>query len=409
MVAMVAILSAIWSHHLQAASPLQQLTNDPGTDVRPAWSPDGNKVAFQSNRNGSYSIWVMDANGTNQHQVTSGESNERHPAWSPDGRQLAFDSDASGSREIWIVDSDGQNRRQLTSLKALSNFPTWSPDGNQIAFYVYQAGIMSLWVVNIDGSNLRPLAPDLADERRNQCTFACHQAAWSPDGQQIAYTGGDQRSVWLVSTDGSNPRAIVSGEENNHFPWYTRDGRIGYLTEHVSPIEAWTDAWLLDPATGKAELLLDHIRLQGPLGWSPDGTKLLFHSPRGGNFDIYAADLAIEGGREALQTRPAPAVSAPEAGPDAGAASPESGSDAGATAPESSSDSEVTLPEASSESEAAEAPANAETQPTAPEASRPGAWFTSPLLWGTIIGLAGLVALIVLGVTVYVLRGSRGS
>lgn len=290
------------SGRLQADSVIQQLTTDPATDIRPIWSPDGQQIAYQSNRSGSFSIWLMDANGENQREITSGDSDDRHPAWSPDGQKLAFDSDASGRREIWVVDQDGQNLRQVTSMGAISNFPGWSPDGTMLSFYVYQEGTLNLWIVPLDGGEPQPLMSDLADERRNQCTFACHQAGWSPDGQRLAYTGGDQRSIWTINVDGSDPTEIVSGEDdNNHFPWYTPDGRIGYLTEHITAEASWTDAWLLNPASGQVTLLLDRIRHQGPLEWSPDGTKVLFHSPRSGNFDLYVVDLLAEGGPETLQ------------------------------------------------------------------------------------------------------------
>lgn len=363
----LAALSTLWSGGLLAASALQQLTTDPGADVRPVWSPDGQRVAFQSNRSGSYSIWIMDADGRNQREVIPGTSDDRHPDWSPDGKQLAFDSDASGSREIWIVDSDGQNPQRITALGALSSFPAWSPDGAQLVFYVYQEGIMDLWVVKVDGRDSRPLTSELADERRSQCTFACHQAAWSPDGQQIVYTGGDHQSIWVIDVDGSDATELVPSTEHNHFPWYTTDGRIGYLVEHVGSNESWSDAWLLDPVSGEVTLLLDHIQLQGPFEWSPDETKLLFHSPRSGNFDIYVADLLAEGGREALQTRPGAVTSSPglaeETSPDAAAPGAPAGTDVEAPAPEATS----------------------------------RAWFASPLVLGALVlaGLIGLVGLIV--------------
>lgn len=302
LLAAVVAFSAVVSGRLNADSAIQQLTTDPATDVRPVWSPDGQQIAYQSNRSGSFGVWIMDANGENQREITPGDSDDRHPAWSPDGQKLAFDSDASGRREIWIVDSDGQNRQQVTSIGAISNFPGWSPDGTVLSFYIYQDGTLSLWIVAVAGGEPRALTLDLADERRNQCTFACHQAGWSPDGQKLAYTGGDQRSIWTINVDGSSPTEIVSGEDtNNHFPWYTADGQVGYLTEHITAEASWTDAWLLNPASGEITLIMDRIRHQGPLEWSPDGAKVLFHSPRSGNFDLYVVDLSLEEGAAVLR------------------------------------------------------------------------------------------------------------
>jgi len=407
----LAASSPMWSRGLLAVSALQQLTTDPAADMRSVWSPDGQRIAFQSSRSGSWSIWTMDADGKNQREVTPGVANDRHPAWSPDGKQLAFDSDASGSREIWIVESDGQNRRQLTSLGTISNFPAWSPDGTQVAFYVYQEGTLNLWAVRVDGSNLRPVTLDLANVHRDQCTFACHRAAWSPDGQQIAYSGGDHQSIWLIDADGSNPTEIVAGKEHNHFPWYTREGRIGYLAEHIALDGSWTDAWVLDPQSGGVELLLDGIQIQGPLEWSPDGTKLLFHSPRSGNFDIYGVDLLADGGREALQTKPDLAAPSPERDPDSTAAGMPTGGEqqpaVPASSPERGPDAAVPgtpAPEKGPDAAASVAPPGEEAELAASEATS-SAWFASPLILGTI-GLIGLVGLGVV-VAVLVIRRNR--
>ncbi len=423
-VLILVILSIIWTHNLRAASAILQLTHDPATDVRPVWSPDEQRIAFQSNRNGSYNIWIMDADGQNQREVLSGNSDDRHPAWSPDGKKLAFDSDASGRREIWIVDSDGQNPQQITSLEALSNFPSWSPDGARIAFYVYKNGIMDLWTVEVDGSSPQPLTSELANERRNQCTFACHQAAWSSDGQVIAYEGGDHNSIWLIDADGSNPREVVGADDNSHFPWYTSDDQIGYLTEHVNPDEAWTNAWLLDPVSGQVTLLLDHIRLQGPLDWSQDKTKVLFHSPRSGNFDIYLVDLQATGGREALQTaasagvppsqHPGPDLEAPEAATDE-ETQPEASD---LEAPEAAVDEKIQPGD--SDLEASEAAADEEAQSTTSEVEDPGSEgqrsdramtrsrFASPMVLG-VIGLVGLLGMIGLIVVISVIRRNRSA
>ncbi len=292
-----------WLAVARAEPPLVQLTTDPGTDVRPAWSPDGKRIAFQSNRTGRYQIWVMDVDGSNERLVGVGSGEDRHPAWSPDGQLLAFSSGTGGVREIWTMQADGRGRRQVTSLGAFSTFPSWSPDGREIAFYAYKDGVMDIWVVGADGNNLRRLTNGLADERRGQCTNSCHSAAWSPDGKQIAYAGGDHQSVWVVNADGTDAHQVTPGIEHEHFPFYLPDGRLAYITEHTLPTEAWTDALVVDPSGGEATPLLTGMRIQGPLEWSPDGTKVLFHSPRSGNFDIYLADLTVPGGAEALQSR----------------------------------------------------------------------------------------------------------
>ena len=289
----------------QGASPLVKLTNDGGTDIRPALSPDGKTIAFQSNRGAvdRYHIWTMDTDGKNQKQLTNGALDERHPFWSPDGKTIAYDVNNAGVREIWTMNRDGGQQRQLTKIGADSHFPAFSPDGKQMTFYVYKEGVLSLWGMNADGSNQRPLVPGLADQSRGQCTFACHQALFSPDGKQIAYTGGDHRSIYVMNADGSNPTRIPKSQplDHQHFPWWLPTGELAYIVETVTNAEAYTDAWVIQPPNGTPALLMGRMAQQGPIEWTPDASRIYFHSPRGGNFDIYTIDLTAPGGVEALQ------------------------------------------------------------------------------------------------------------
>src|SRR5438552_2287730 len=137
-----------------AATPIRQLTNTQASNIRPAWSPDGKQIAFQTNRDGPYHIYVMSADGSNVRQLTSSDADDRHPAWSPDGKQLAIDSGDQTNREIWTIDVGSRQRTQITKLGGIASFPSWSPDGKRIAFYVYQAGSMDVWAAMTDnGSN----------------------------------------------------------------------------------------------------------------------------------------------------------------------------------------------------------------------------------------------------------------
>lgn len=291
---------------------LARLTTDPAHDVRPAWSPDGRRIAFQSSRGGRYQIWTINADGSDERRLSHSQMDERHPAWSPDGRWLAFDAGDAEVREIWIMDAEGRDRRQVTRLGAFASFPSWSPDGRRLAFFVYQDGMMDLWSVSVDGVAPRPLTSGLADQRRSECTFSCHAPAWSPDGTLLAVSGGDHRTVWTLPLDGGSPFQVTSGEEHAHFPWFLSDGRLAYVEEHVTSSEAWTEVWAIDLSGRRpAERLLEKVRIQGPYELSPDGERLLFHSPRAGNFDIYVADLGIPEGLAAVQTARAPATDAP--------------------------------------------------------------------------------------------------
>jgi len=287
-----------------AAGPILQVTADGTSSVRPSWSPDGTHIAFQTSQDNAYKVYTMAADGSDRRLISQGAVDDRHPTWSPDGKLLALDSGTELKREIMIVDLASGTRSQITNLAAFSSFPSWSPDGSRLAFYVYQKGTLDLWTINEDGTKPVQMTQGLGSENKSQCTFACHMAAWSPDGSRLAYSDGDQTHVFTMRSDDGTDQVKVSVDDptgRSHFPLYLGDGRLAYVTEHINPGQSWTDIWAVTPgSTVQPTALLQDVQVQGPFEFSPDGQKLLFSSPRNGNFDIYVATLDAAG-KDALK------------------------------------------------------------------------------------------------------------
>jgi Tol biopolymer transport system component len=172
-----------------------------------------------------------------------------------------------------------------------------------VAFYLYRDMALDIWSARSDGSDAQPLTHDLANAQRNEPTTAWSRPAWSPDSRQIAYTGADGRSIWVMRSDGSGARQLVADGETNHFPWFLPDGRLAFITEYVPPRYggAWTNAWAYDPQSGRRNLLQERMSMQGPMDFNADMSRVLFHSPRAGQFDIYLIDLNAPGGPDALR------------------------------------------------------------------------------------------------------------
>ena len=119
------------------AGDVQWLTNGPGLDGSPVWSPEGRTIAFVRAPVGDCfhrpcEIFVMDADGGNQRNLTRDPGNDQSPVWSPDGKQIAFERDSA----IYVMNADGSGQRKLTSPDAetYESNPAWSPDGTRIAF-----------------------------------------------------------------------------------------------------------------------------------------------------------------------------------------------------------------------------------------------------------------------------------
>ena len=107
----------------------QNLTRNPGSDVEPAWSPDGREIAFASDRDDNDEIYVMNADGSGPRRLTENPAGDVCPTWSPDGRRIAFVSDRDGDREIYVMNADGSGHRNLTRNRhAEDTVPAWSPN-----------------------------------------------------------------------------------------------------------------------------------------------------------------------------------------------------------------------------------------------------------------------------------------
>jgi len=120
----------------------------------PQYSPDGRKLAFQSERSGNYEVWTCDADGTNCQQLTFFEGPlGGTPRWSPDGRWIALDSRVEGTAQIYVIASDGGKPRRVTSGDAQNQVPSWSHDGRWIYFESDRSGQWRIWKVPPEGGS----------------------------------------------------------------------------------------------------------------------------------------------------------------------------------------------------------------------------------------------------------------
>jgi TolB protein len=190
-------------------SGLRRLTDDPGADFDPSWSPDGRRIAYRHESGGGDStaeIYVMNANGSHRRNLTRRPGQDHSPAWSPDGRRIAFASVRGGPMpSIWVMNADGSKQRRVSRVSG--EYPAWSPDGRKLAFDRNTFGPTGwdIWVVNADGSHPRPLIASRADEQG---------AAWSPDGKALAYGSGrgappNYTRIWLAKANGSGQHLLT--------------------------------------------------------------------------------------------------------------------------------------------------------------------------------------------------------
>jgi Tol biopolymer transport system component len=146
----------IWAIDSDGVGPPIRLTNSPGMDGLPVYSPDGTKIAFVSARSGVPQVWVMNADGSNPVQLTFDPAPKGQlPDWSPDGTKIAYQSTAAGNGDIYVMNADGSKQAQLTKTPENEFGTAWSPDGDEIAFVRVHgptAVERAIYVMNADGS-----------------------------------------------------------------------------------------------------------------------------------------------------------------------------------------------------------------------------------------------------------------
>ena len=186
--------------------PLTRLTFGPWDDITPAISPDGLTVAFASNRNGYWDIYLMDLQSGGIKRLTDTLAYEGAPSWSPDGKWLAYEAYLNDNLEIVIQSVDTpENLVQLTNNQAADFSPAWSPKGRQIAFVSNQSGEDEIWLADLDKSETQRFQ-DISQDPDSKDTHP----AWSPDGSTL---------VWVGERDGLRnlyvQKLSASGETNS--------------------------------------------------------------------------------------------------------------------------------------------------------------------------------------------------
>lgn len=198
-----------------------RLTNSPGDDWSPAWSPDGQRIAFTSTRSartaGVHNIFIMDADGHNVQQLTYNQAWDEYPAWSPDGQQIAFTSTADNNAEIFAVSVEGGNYRRLTNNAADDAEPSWSPNGRQILFVSRRTGSWQIFVMDVSGNNQMRVT-------RNDANY--QHPVWSPDGRQIAaFSDRDGNAeIYVMNDDGSELKRLTDNDARDEHPSWSPDG-----------------------------------------------------------------------------------------------------------------------------------------------------------------------------------------
>ncbi len=260
------------------------------------------QIVFVSSRDGNFEIYVMDADGANQRRLTKNPAKDYAPSWSPDGKHIAFISERDGhpgrapgwfTSEIYVMDADGGNQQNLTNNPKDDWDPSWSPDGKRIAFHSNREGRFNydIYVMDADGGNLQ----SLTDNRNNDWN-----PSWSPDGERIVFSSsreghvedkfGITDEIYVMDADGGNQQRLTDNRNNDWDPVWSPDGkRIAFAADRKGDGVKF-DIYVMDADGGNQQKLTNNRGWDNSPSWSPHGRRIAFTSEREGNYDIYVMD-----------------------------------------------------------------------------------------------------------------------
>jgi len=255
-------------------------------DNYPSWSPRGDQITFYSNRPGDFfQIFVMNRDGTDLRQLTFTKAHNRTPVFSPDGTRIAFQSERDGNREIYVMDADGGNQRRITHKDGEDSHPKWSANSTAIIFDSNrdhpESGFTNLYLMAADGSGV---------ERLTEHEETDSYASLSPDGTRVLFrrvlpTGGDMyggrnSEVFIMNRNGSDVRNLTTDSHFDGYPAWSSDGAwILIASNRDGETYDEFNLYVMRPDGTELRRLTERIpgTLQARPMFSPDGREIAFN------------------------------------------------------------------------------------------------------------------------------------
>lgn len=287
------------THAASSDEPLDGLAYIPTRLVEAVAPIDPSRIVFVSDRTGNLDVFTMDPHGGNLVQVTDDAADDDDPSLSPDRSQVAFASERDGNWELYVKNADGSGTpTRLTNTSDGEWDATYSPDGSRIAFLFAPVGTNNwdLYSMAADGADIVQLT-DNSEYDANP--------AWSPDGSQIVFQSQLDADWKIYTTDATTlgtPVRLTQDQGINVDPNWPADGaKIAFSSDRSGRWEVWT---MNTDGSGQVQVTFDG---GDEPKWSADGTKIIFSrgrdGARNGDLEIYIMNADGSGIRPISNSR----------------------------------------------------------------------------------------------------------
>jgi TolB protein len=253
----------------------------------PSVAPRGDVIAFVSNRDGNYDVYITTVDGANQLRITTSAAPESAPNWTADGR-LVFAT--WGDNKSTVFAASEHNPTPTVIGTTSGRQPAISPDGKKLLYSKGQFPSMLLAESALDGTNERELS---------KTPSAQFNGVYSPDQKQIAFARMDstrQLQVWVMNADGTAERQLTQFKADDgspQWPAWSPDGTLLAIQSgkynRQAPTENTAHIWVVDVKSGATTKLNAHDKpyLDETPSWFPDGRRIAFQSDRTGRMEIW--------------------------------------------------------------------------------------------------------------------------